>query len=188
MAVTPYKAVVPEDYTYLVVNSTQKIAFDGSTTSSGTLSNTPFVIDASSFDETYFEGIPSYNIVGEYLYSFLTATKNITSVSLTDSKELSCKINVGDAVGAHYRYIRFILKPNLTIKNNIIGSTTSLHIFLNFSVVMNSVEHSISKRLTTLKISSGGSFTTKPLAFVFDTKTHTIMDYTNKGINLWSSL
>lgn len=191
MAVTPYKAVVPEDYTQFIAGKSLTKAFDGSTTSSGTLSETQFVIDeAAAFDESYFEGLPSYNIVAEYSYSFLTATKNITTISLNNNaRGVSCKINVGDAIGAHYRYIRFILNPNLTIKNNMSGSTSSsLHIFLDFSVEMNSVERSISKRLTTLSIGYGASFTTKPLAFVFDTKAYTLMDYTDRGTDFWSSL
>ena len=188
MAVTPFKAVVPEDYTRLLINSSLKTAFDGSTTSSGILSATnPIVLDATSIDETYFEGIPSYYIVGEYSYTFLAASKTISSIMLgeTGSRELTCKINVGDAVGSHYRYIRFIIKPNLTITNNI---PTALHIFLNFSVVMHSIVHSFSKRLTTIKIVQGASLNIKTMAFVYDTQTETIMDYTDAGTDLWSSL
>ena len=189
MAVTPYKAVVPEDYTHLLVNTTLKNAFDGSTVSSGILSATnPIVlVDATSIDETYFEGIPSYYIVGEYSYTFLAASKTISTIMMgeTGSRELTCKINVGDAVDSHYRYIRFIIKPNLTITNNI---TTALHIFLNFSVVMNSIVRSFSKRLTTIKILQGASLNIKTMAFVYDTQTGTIMDYTDAGTDLWSSL
>lgn len=189
MAVTPFKAVVPEDYTYLLVDTRLKNAFDGSTTSSGILSATnPIVlVDATSIDETYFEGIPSYYIVGEYSYTFLAASKTISTIMVgeTGFRELTCKINVGDAVDSHYRYIRFIIKPNLTITNNI---TTALHIFLNFSVVMDSIVHSFSKRLTAFKIPQGASLNIKTMAFVYDTQTGTIMDYTDAGTDLWSSL
>lgn len=189
MAVTPFKAVVPEDYTRLLINSSLKTAFDGSTTSSGILSATnPIVlVDATSIDEAYFEGIPSYYIVGEYSYTFLAASKTISTIMVgeTGSRELTCKINVGDAVDSHYRYIRFIIKPNLTITNNI---TTALHIFLNFSVVMNSIVRSFSKRLTAFKIAQGASLNIKTMAFVYDTQTGTIMDYTDVSTDLWSSL
>ena len=192
MAVTPYKAVVPEDYTYLIVSSSQSKAFDGSTTSDGTLSEvTPIVIDASSFDGTYFAGRPSYNIVGEYSYSFLSASKTISIPSLYEGviiRELNCKINVGNAVDGYYRYIRFIIKPNLTITNNI-NINVNIHVNLVFSVMLHSIEYSITKRLTTLPIVfNGGRFNTSTYAFVFDTKTHSIMDYTDVGTNLWSSL
>jgi hypothetical protein len=53
---------------------------------------------------------------------------------------------------------------------------------------MNSIVRSFSKRLTTLKILQGASLNIKTMAFVYDTQTGTIMDYTDVGTDLWSSL
>lgn len=188
MAVTINKAVVPEDYTYLVVNSTQSIAIDGSTTTSGSLSSTPVVISPTGFGATMIETKPAYDLVAEYSYAFKTVTKNaIGSVGDASNIILSCTINVGEDVCSYYRYIRFIIKPNITITNTL--SSTPRHVYMDFSVQLGSLgSYTFNKKLSTLPISNRMVFTTSTYAFVFDTKTRTIYDYTSKGTNLWSSL
>lgn len=193
MAVTINKAVVPEDYTELVVNSTQPIVFDGTTTTSGLLTSTPtgVVIAPTGFSASVIETKPAYNIVAEYSYAFKTASKNyapsisIDGSTITNSITFPCTINVGNDVCAYYRYIRFIIKPNLTIKNTSITTSATLTVYITFSVMSNGISYTYSKRLI---IPPNMSNTLSAYAFVFDTKTKTITDYTSKGTHLWSSI
>lgn len=186
MAVTINKAVVPEDYTYLVVNSTVTTVFDGTKTTSGMLASNPtgVVISPTGFSASVIETIPAYNIVAEYSYTFKTASKNYVENAIATSQSVTfpCTINVGNDVSAYYRYIRFIIKPNLTIKNT--STRSLLNVIINFSVKLgNEGTYTYSKRLI---IPQNMSITLSAYAFLFDTKTKTISDYTSKGTYLWS--
>lgn len=188
MAVTINKAVVPEDYTYLVVNSTSTTVFDGTTTTSGTFASTPtgVAISPTGFSASVIETKPAYDIVAEYSYTFKAASKScliqagITSYNIT----FPCTINVGNDVGAYYRYIRFIIKPNLTIRNT--STTAIINATINFSVKLgDGGTYTYSKKIVVAKSMSA---TLSAYAFLFDTKTKTISDYTSKGTYLWSSM
>lgn len=191
MPITINKAVVPEDYTYLVVNSTESIPFDGSSTTSGIIGSTPtgVAISPTGFNASVIETTPVYNIVAEYSYAFKTASKTFSeSASLgggfTNAITLPCTINVGNDVGAYYRYIRFIIKPNLTIKNS--NTTSQISITICFSVKLGDGGTYTYNKV--LSVSKNMSITLSAYAFLFDTKTKTIYDYTSKGTYLWSSM
>ena len=182
MSITPYKAVVPEDYTYLLVTEDIQTKFDGATGNAAALitnDSTTSTIDKSNMD---LSNLPEYDLVGEMWYSFASGT-----TVLSKSRTCNCKISLSYEIIKKYRYIRFILKPNYTLSTNFVISTNAF-VYINLIVSVWGAEYSCRKNISGFKGLSGGeTISTGIYSFLFDTKTYTVSDITANGTELWSS-
>lgn len=174
MSITPYKAVVPEDYTYL-------LEYAGINATFGSV-----IIDKTDFDENSLSNLPEYDLVGEFSYLFLSGSVNVNIIiNGTNSRTYTCIIELDDYICEKYRYVRFILTPNYTITNR---TSARKHIKIALSVKLYGMEYICTKTITgLLGLAGGASITTGTYAFLFDTKTFEVTDITENGTDLWSS-
>ena len=193
MSITPYKAVVPEDYTYLLEDASINKTFGG--TSGGaaqmydTWGGTTVSIDKTDINENSLSNLPEYDLVGEFSYIFNSGSVEVKiNLNDTGSRTYKCIIELDYYICEKYRYVRFILTPNYTITNTLSGTANRKHINIALSVKIDGVEYIGTKTITgILGLAGGASITTGTYAFLFDTKTFEVTDITGNGTDLWSS-
>lgn len=176
MAMTPNKVVIPKEYTSQLHAGSFTTAFTSSNTV--TIDNT--AIDYSTINVSR----ATYDMVGEFEYSFPSANISVANSLSTTIRQLKCQINVNNTLD-RYRYIRFILEPNVLYRNT--GSVKIPQLNFYFTLVYNGSRYSISKNLTsTSGIPAYGSFVTSKYSFLFDTVKKTLTDITSAwGTDSW---
>lgn len=174
MSITPNKVVIPKDYTSLLASTLITTAF--------TATNT-VTIDNTTKDYSVSVDYPAYDMVGEFAYLFSSATISVANSSTTAIRTLRCQINVNNTLD-RYRYIRFILEPNVTYKNT--GAVAIPRLNFSFTLVYNGTRYSITKVLSSTGIPAYGSFATGMYSFIFDTVKKTLTDTTSTwGTDGW---
>lgn len=164
---SPYKAVVPKDYTEDIGNSTA----DGLHSVSGTLT-TSISIPSPKFGE----------LVGEY---FLIAgedssiTVQPTMTGRIYSTTISIVLNTVNA-SQNFRFVRFILSVPVTVQNNSTYPTTFKYIV---SIKLNG---GIFRSIEQIYTMSAGAFKDiGELSIIYDLRKQTIIDDTANGTTSW---
>lgn len=174
MAITPNKVVIPKDYT-------TTLEFVGLNTTF-TATNTVTIDKTANDYSIIYTSWPIYNMIGEFAYLFPTTTISVANNSTTVYRTLRCQINVNNTLD-RYRYIRFILEPNVTYRNT--GSVAIPRLNFSFTLVYNGTRYSITKVLSS-SIPASGSFATSKYSFMFDTVKKTLTDITSTwGTDAW---
>ena len=177
MAASPNKAVSPKDYTVCIGKLTNTSSLSTSITES---------LLTRHIINNIISNIPSYSIVGEYIFTYpkvsrtLTATSNyINCVYVFDNTIQTGNIIVRNKC----RYIRLIIEPNVLFTN---GSNTTKNITFNVEIQCSGGSGSI--ELFNVDLISYGMFNTqnKKYAVIYDLKTNEIYNDTDDPIEEWS--
>jgi hypothetical protein len=178
MAASPNKAVSPKDYTVCVGKKTH--------TSSLSTSTNANLITRHAINDV-ISNIPSYSIVGEYIFTYpkvsktLTATSNyINCIYVFDSSTLTSNTTISNKCG----YIRLIIEPNVLFTN---VSNTTKNITFNVDIQCNS-NNPGSIEIFNVNLLSNSMFNTqnKKYAVIYDLEKNEIYNDTDDPIEEWS--
>lgn len=179
MAASPNKAVSPKDYTVNIGRLTNKNALDPSTSE---ILTTRF--DLSSYVRNI--NIPSYGIVGEYIFAYPQSLKNLTTNS---DYYINCvyifeSLDIDGSLSKKCRYIRLVIIPNIAYTNK---STATINIIFNVEIKCGSIS-SESIELFRKSLPKNVTFSTndKKYAVIYDLEKDEINVDTDDPIEEWS--
>ena len=161
--VTPHKAVVPNDYTVSLINTTYDAAFNPSISSS-------IIFDST----TSIKPCYSCPCVGEIRLEWPESTPALGGNPLY-FKFMFINANTETEILKNYRFVRFILSPNITT-----SFQSKKYWSFGISCFGVNLHYSLSNlSISSMPIPSGETVTTETMSIIFDTRTKTWIPESN---------
>ena len=145
----PNKALVPKDFTVGLGSGYYNEPFSATEKEKTTTDET----DLSYYSPQYFVGEYEYAVISGGEIKFQMANNRITNFSWT--------INTPSGLTNKFRYVRFILNPNIKITNN--GTSTNCSFY--FSFIINIDGRTFTKEFSFV---NNGSMSVGKTAYVYD--------------------